>query len=100
MDIAAQIRGKLHKFNIHSSTIQPEFVRGGMRGIARHNGVEIDEAVTSSTGKLMTTQGESVERQLTVNGSACLISCGPDGDCAEVSCCPPPASTSDTPTTS
>ena len=89
MDIAAQIRGKLHMFNIHSSTIQPEFVRGGMRGIAKVNGVEIDEAVTNKIGKLVTTQGELVEQQLSVNGSACLISCGPDGDCAEAACCPP-----------
>jgi len=89
MDIAAKIRGKLHQFNIHSSTIQPEFVRGGIRGIAKVNGVEIDEAVTNEVGNLVTPQGESVEAQLSLNGSACLISCGPDGDCAEAACCPP-----------
>ncbi|UZJ56223.1 hypothetical protein CBS101457_005543 [Exobasidium rhododendri] len=102
MKIASKIRGKLHQFNIHSSTIQPEFIRGGMRGIAKVNGVEIDEAVTDEVGKLVTTQGDSVEAQLTMNGSACLISCGPDGDCAEAACCPPittgevPASTTST----
>lgn len=90
MEIAAQIRGKLHQFNIHSSTIQPEFVRGGIRGIAKVNGVEIDEAVTSEVGKLVTKKGELVESQLSLNGSACLISCGPpDGNCAESACCPP-----------
>lgn len=94
MDIAAQIRGKLHQFNIHSSTIQPEFVRGGMRGIAKVNGVEIDEAVTSEVGKLVTKQGQLVESQLNVNGSACLISCGPpDANCEASACCPPVATT-------
>lgn len=93
MDIAAQIRGKLHQFNIHSSTIQPEFVRGGIRGIAKVNGVEIDEAVTNEIGKLVNKQGELVERQLSINGSACLISCGPADDfCAPSACCPPIAS--------
>ena len=90
MDIAAQIRGKLHRFNIHSSTIQPEFVRGGMRGVARAHGVEIDEHVTNAIGKLVTTQGELVERTISRNGaSACLIACGPDGSCVESACCPP-----------
>lgn len=90
MDIAAQIRGKLHRFNIHSSTIQPEFVRGGMRSVARAHGVEIDERVTNSSGKLVTTQGELVERTISRNGaSACLIACGPDGSCVEAACCPP-----------
>jgi zinc transporter 1 len=93
MDIAAQIRGKLHQFNIHSSTIQPEFVRGGIRGIAKVNGVDIDEAVTNETGKLVNKQGELIERQLSINGSACLISCGPADDfCAPSACCPPIAS--------
>lgn len=90
MDIAAQIRGKLHRFDIHSSTIQPEFVRGGMRSVARAHGVEIDENVTSAVGKLVTTQGELVERHFSRNGaSACLIACGPDGSCVEAACCPP-----------
>jgi zinc transporter 1 len=100
MEIAAKIRGKLHQFNIHSSTIQPEFIRGGMRGIAKVNGVEIDEVVTDEVGKLVTLQGDSVEAQLNINGSACLISCGPDGDCAEAACCPPIAPVETPPTAS
>jgi zinc transporter 1 len=90
MEIAAQIRGKLHKFNIHSSTIQPEFVRGGMRSVARAHGVEIDENTTNAVGQLVTKQGELVERTISRNGSsACLIACGPDGSCVESACCPP-----------
>lgn len=90
MDIAAQIRGKLHQYNIHSSTIQPEFVRGGMRSVAKAQGVEIDEHVTNAVGKLVTKNGELVERTISRNGSsACLIACGPDGSCVESACCPP-----------
>ncbi|MCO5566166.1 hypothetical protein L7F22_019842 [Adiantum nelumboides] len=90
MEIAQQIRNKLHKFNIHSSTIQPEFVRGGMRGVARAHGVEIDEHVTNAIGKLVSKQGELVERTISRNGSsACLIACGPDGSCVDSACCPP-----------
>lgn len=90
MEIAQEIRNKLHKFNIHSSTIQPEFVRGGMRGVARAHGVEIDEHVTNAIGKLVSKQGELVERTISRNGSsACLIACGPDGSCVDASCCPP-----------
>ena len=90
MEIAQQIRNKLHKFNIHSSTIQPEFVRVGMRGVARAHGVEIDEHVTNAIGKLVSKQGELVERTISKNGSsACLIACGPDGSCVDAACCPP-----------
>lgn len=89
MSIAAQIRGKLHTFSIHSSTIQPEFVRGGMRGAAKAHGVEIDESTSDQKGKLVTTKGETVQSQLFTNETACLISCGPDGDCVEAACCPP-----------
>ncbi|PWN33048.1 cation efflux protein [Meira miltonrushii] len=98
MEIAQQIRNKLHKFNIHSSTIQPEFVRGGMRGVARAHGVEIDEHVTNAIGKLVSKQGELVERTISKNGSsACLIACGPDGNCVESACCPPISANEDAP---
>lgn len=89
MAIAAQIRGKLHAFSIHSSTIQPEFVRGGIRGAAKAHGVEIDESTSDQKGKLVTTKGDTVTSQLLNSETACLISCGPDGDCVEAACCPP-----------
>lgn len=90
MNIAAEIRQLLHRWGIHSSTIQPEFVEGGMIEAARISGVDVDEA-RSTKGRLVTKDGSLVEHELSRAPSSCLLACD-DASCAEAACCPPSAS--------
>ncbi|CAO1632212.1 unnamed protein product [Parajaminaea phylloscopi] len=89
MEIAAKIRTLLHAWGIHSSTIQPEFVEGGIIEAARISGVEVAEQGRDSQGRLMTKDGNLVEHELSRNPSSCLLACD-DASCAEAACCPPP----------
>ncbi|PWN28168.1 cation efflux protein [Jaminaea rosea] len=99
MEIAADLRRLLHAYGIHSSTIQPEFVAGGMAEAARISGVEVAETdggkggssapKTDSEGRLMTKDGSLVEHALSRAPSSCLLAC--DEECGpDEACCPPP----------
>ena len=90
MEIAAQIRNELHHWGIHSSTIQPEFVPGGLREAALISGVEVAQNETDEHGRLITTDGQLVENEVGNADTACLIACGTDDSCKGASCCPPP----------
>jgi zinc transporter 1 len=110
MHIAQRLRNVLHSFGVHAATIQPEFVRGGLKTAARMSGVDVAPQETDEHGRLITPAGTLVEAELvsgtrggmallsladslpqSQNETACLISCGPEGSsCAEESCCPPP----------
>ncbi|EST05198.1 Cation efflux protein [Kalmanozyma brasiliensis GHG001] len=90
MEIAAKIRANLHGWGIHSSTIQPEFVPGGLREAAILSGVQVAES--DEEGRLRTVEGRLVEREVQKVDTACLIACGDDNDCQTESCCPPTAS--------
>ncbi len=102
MSIAAHIRDNLHAWGIHSSTIQPEFVPGGLREAAILSGVQVAES--DDEGRLRTVQGTLVENEVQKVDTACLIACGKDNSCQTESCCPPTngasraASGSNTPT--
>lgn len=97
MDIAGEIRQILHAWGIHSSTIQPEFVTGGIKEAARISGVEVSDAnETDEQGRLKTKDGRVVEHELSKNPSSCLLACG-DDSCAEAACCPPPRDSSSKP---
>jgi zinc transporter 1 len=102
MSIAAHIRDNLHAWGIHSSTIQPEFVPGGLREAAILSGVQVAES--DDEGRLRTAQGTLVENEVQKVDTACLIACGKDNSCQTESCCPPTngasraASGSNTPT--
>ncbi|KIS68921.1 uncharacterized protein UMAG_11500 [Mycosarcoma maydis] len=87
MNIAAKIRANLHGWGIHSSTIQPEFVPGGLREAAILSGVQVAES--DNEGRLRTVEGRLVESEVQKVDTACLISCGKDNDCQTESCCPP-----------
>ncbi|KAJ1026813.1 hypothetical protein NDA16_002110 [Ustilago loliicola] len=87
MGIAAQIRANLHSWGIHSSTIQPEFVPGGLREAAILSGVQVAES--DEHGRLRTVEGRLVENEVQKVDTACLISCGQDNSCQTESCCPP-----------
>ncbi|PWN50936.1 cation efflux protein [Violaceomyces palustris] len=89
MEIAAKIRNELHLWGIHSSTIQPEFVPGGLREAARMSGVTVAPDQTDEHGRLITIEGELVEDEVLKKDTACLIACGQDDSCAESACCPP-----------
>ncbi|CAO1624019.1 unnamed protein product [Sympodiomycopsis kandeliae] len=90
MDIASETRALLHAWGIHSSTIQPEFVQGGIKEAARMSGVEFSEQETDSQGRLVTKDGKLVEHELSRAPSSCLLACE-DESCAEAACCPPTA---------
>lgn len=65
MDIAAKLRGILHQWGIHSATIQPEFVKGGIREAARISGVTLGRnGETDEQGRLVTEDGTLVESEL------------------------------------
>lgn len=65
MDIAAKLRGILHQWGIHSATIQPEFVKGGIREAARISGVTVAQnGETDEHGRLITEEGTLVENEL------------------------------------
>ena len=85
MTIAAKIRANLHGWGIHSSTIQPEFVPGGLREAAILSGVQVAES--DRDGRLRTVEGRLVEREVQKVDTACLIACGVD--CQTETCCPP-----------
>ena len=86
MDIASGIRALLHAWGIHSSTIQPEFVQGGIKEAARLSGVEVAESMTDEQGRLRTKDGRLVEHVLSRNPSSCMLACE-DDSCAEAACC-------------
>ena len=63
-EIAAKVRRVLHSWGIHSSTIQPEFVKGGIREAARMSGITVAENARDAQGRLITENGELVEDQV------------------------------------
>nr|KAJ3418118.1 hypothetical protein HK105_000318 [Polyrhizophydium stewartii] len=65
MEIAANIKRKLHSHGIHSTTIQPEFVRTSLTDAPSPNESE-----------------DATERD-------CFLSCA-EASCADQRCCPPP----------
>ncbi|KDN47764.1 cation efflux protein [Tilletiaria anomala UBC 951] len=89
VEIAGKMRRVLHSWGIHSSTIQPEFVRGGMLEAAKLSGVAVAGDGVDAQGRLVTENGELVQDQLAKNGIGCLLACDLDASCAEAACCPP-----------
>lgn len=105
MGIAADLRRLMHAYGIHSSTIQPEFVAGGIVEAARISGVEVatvgdgssGDAAAQQTGadghkrdaegRLIAVDGSLVEHALSRVPSSCLLAC--DEECEEEPCCPP-----------
>lgn len=64
MDIATEIRRVLHSWGVHSSTIQPEFVPGGIRQAARMSGVDLSQTEVDEHGRLITGDGTLIESEL------------------------------------
>lgn len=90
MGIAAQVRRTLHLWGIHSSTIQPEFVPGGLKEAARLTGVDVQRK-TDDQGRLLTPEGALVQSEVSRRDPACLLACDPE--CGDATCCElaPPA---------
>ncbi len=89
VEIAGKIRRVLHSWGIHSSTVQPEFVKGGIREAARMSGVPVAEGARDSRGRLIAENGKPLEDEVSKNGIGCLLACDVDESCAEAACCPP-----------
>ncbi|CAI2176707.1 3685_t:CDS:2 [Funneliformis geosporum] len=83
-EIAANIRKILHVHGIHSSTIQPEYVKIGLNG--NDSGETIMVVEGSDKVQLVANEGD--------HETACLLRCNLDPSCAENSCCPPTKSPS------
>ncbi|KAL4400830.1 Zinc resistance conferring protein [Malassezia pachydermatis] len=100
MQIANQVRRSLHLWGIHSSTIQPEFVPGGLKEAARLSGVEVDEQ-NDSREPLRTPDGNLVKAELAERTPACLLACDAN-ECGDNTCCEiaPPQKDSSAPATS
>ncbi|WFD34387.1 hypothetical protein MCUN1_001226 [Malassezia cuniculi] len=84
MHIADELRHALHIWDIHSSTIQPEFVPGGMREAARLHGLTVDTQ-RDDQGRLLTPDGTLVSDEIAQNPT-CLLSCDMS-ECGHSSCC-------------
>lgn len=91
MSIADQVRRTLHIWGIHSSTIQPEFVPGGLKEAAELSGVAVQDRFDEH-GRLLTPDGHLVREEVASGlNSACLLAC--DGDeCRDAQCCEMPTS--------
>lgn len=89
MEIAAKLRSVLHTWGIHSSTIQPEFVAGGIIEAARISGVQVAEQERDAQGRFVTKDGKLVKHELSRNPSSCLLACE-DDSCAGAACCSQP----------
>lgn len=87
MHIAEQVRHSLHIWGIHSSTIQPEFVAGGLKEAARLSGIPVQDG-SDESGHLLTPEGNLVKEEVAESKSACLLSCNMD-ECGSATCCPP-----------
>ncbi|CAG8620393.1 4910_t:CDS:10 [Paraglomus occultum] len=78
MSIATRIRQTMHTYGIHSTTIQPEFVKVSPDG-------------KSIFIKSLNTGNEQlVDNEVETHESACLLLCSEDETCASSLCCPPP----------
>ncbi|PWN41271.1 cation efflux protein [Ceraceosorus guamensis] len=64
MQIAQELRTILHSWGVHAATIQPEFVRGGLKTAARMSGVNVAPEETDAQGRLITEEGTLVESEL------------------------------------
>ncbi|PKI85054.1 hypothetical protein MVES_000991 [Malassezia vespertilionis] len=85
MEIAGHIRNVLHLWGIHSSTIQPEFVAGGLKEAARLSGLFVQEQ-RDEHGRLLTPEGNLVESELPKQDPACLLACN-ENECQGAKCC-------------
>lgn len=89
MHIADQVRRSLHIWGIHSSTIQPEFVPGGLKEVARLNGIAIQDG-SEEDGHLLTPEGHLVKEEVADSKAACLLACDMN-ECGDATCCPTPS---------
>lgn len=85
MHIADELRHAMHIWGIHSSTIQPEFVPGGIHEAARLHGLAVDSK-RDEHGRLVTPEGELVSEQIAQCPPACLLSCS-TSECRGSTCC-------------
>ncbi|WFD30353.1 hypothetical protein MSPP1_001371 [Malassezia sp. CBS 17886] len=87
MEIAHEVRRTMHLWGIHSSTIQAEFVPGGLKEAARLSGLNVPDGSHDDQGRLLTSDGNLVEAEISQRDPACLLSCDRD-ECGESQCCP------------
>ena len=86
MQIANEVRRALHIWGIHSSTIQPEFVTGGIKEVARLSGMDPQELNSDDQGRLRTRDGNLVEAELSQRDQTCLLACDAN-ECGDNTCC-------------
>ena len=87
MHIADQVRRTLHIWGIHSSTIQPEFVPGGLNEAAKLSGVAVaSKNRFDEHGHLLTPDGHRVKEEIAERDMACLLACQEE-ECRDAKCC-------------
>ena len=84
MHIADELRHAMHIWGIHSSTIQPEFVPGGLHEAARLHGLTL-HGQRDEQGRLITQDGTLVSEEIAQH-PACLLSCDMN-QCGDSTCC-------------
>ncbi|KAI8337408.1 cation efflux family-domain-containing protein [Chlamydoabsidia padenii] len=99
MELSTRMRQTLHRFGVHSATIQPEF-------LTKDTNIEkLDTNHHPSSSALSTTTKDSnlihpsidpVESQvegINADSTTCLLRCIENDSCYEQACCPPPYNT-------
>ncbi|CAG8434586.1 5360_t:CDS:2 [Diversispora eburnea] len=81
--IAANIRGLLHAYGVHSTTIQPEFIKVDVNA----NGGERTVVVANPGNPV---ESELIPNEIENHEYSCLLRCSEDDSCAQNLCCPPP----------
>ena len=78
MEIAASVKKLLHSYGIHSTTIQPEFVKSIKDSAENPNG--------SDNVDIVSLENAHISEENTMH--ECLLRCE-DESCVEQGCCPP-----------
>ncbi|CAO3595407.1 unnamed protein product [Absidia cylindrospora] len=100
MELSAQMRKALHRFGVHSATIQPEFLNGSTEKHDSHDNTDSyrsSSALSTSSKDNHTIQQlapdnliESQVEGINADSATCLLRCIENDSCYEQACCPPP----------
>lgn len=93
MQLAREIRECLHEYDIHSSTIQPEFYLDkdhgqAMKSTADDEGLDTNKARGSGTATNTTSKNASRAASIRSERNACLLKCGDECE-GRSHCCAP-----------
>ncbi|KAI8086480.1 cation efflux family-domain-containing protein [Halteromyces radiatus] len=84
MELSTQMRQTLHRFGVHSATIQPEFLN--------KNEKHPLQQIPNSTEDILEEDCDMMESQIdgiNSDSTTCLLRCVENDSCYEQACCPP-----------